>query len=55
MDALWDRVNTDTYCHDSSVNSSMSRNMAHPLPMPESEYERLGQMFDYYGEPIIFI
>ena len=54
MDALWDRVKTDTDCHD-SVSSSMSRNMAHPLPNPEGEYEQLGQMFNYYGEPIIFL
>ena len=51
IDALWDMVKTDTYCHD-SVNSSLTNNMVYPLPHPASEYEHLGQMFDYYGEPI---
>ena len=51
MTALWERVKNDTYCHD-SVNFSLTKNMLHPLPEPASEYDHLGQMFDYYGEPI---
>ena len=51
MDALWDRVKSDTYCH-ARANSSLPKNMCHPLPRPASAYDHLGQMFDHYGEPI---